>query len=446
MRPILEKYHRLPIERIAAAHHREPGVGQDPGSRPRQAADLGVGGYGVGTVQQRFLAVPFAAAVDCGQQIQVERLWPPPCRHLVQRGRRRHAVAHLAVQGRCRPAVVAGRQAAVWQYQGERCGQHRRETARRLPVGIACPDETGRGQQCRQRVVVVAGRALPPHPVVVGAGVDLVVKAELAMHGVVANRVVAGHGRGRAQRGNVPALDVVHTSEALLFDMRNRSVKQIPLHHPAVRGSQILCYQVVAARQPHDEVRFVQRLVGGLAAAVAAVGAIGSDRVVGIAPGIAGQHGRRTPQARRVSGQPPAQRELHCHPRQQQVGSKPPCGVEAAPGHQLSVHRTAMYVGAGAVRIATRRHGVGRNSRGSSRPAGPAVQGPEPGTRRLRLSGAARRTETVPGECVGVRAARSHRRVAAAAAQVDTRNLDSCRRLNLHHGDWSTSASMESRP
>ena len=90
-------------------------------------------------------------------------------------------------------------------------------------------------------------------------------------------------------------------------------------------------------------VRFIQGLIGGFAATVAAFGASGTDGVVRVAPGIAGQYGRGAPQTVGVSGQPPAQCEQHRHAPEQLVGSEPPGGVEAMAGQQLPVYRATMY-------------------------------------------------------------------------------------------------------
>ena len=105
VRPILEQRQRLPVERIRAAHHREAGVGQHTRPRTQHAAGVRVGaGVGAGgangvrPVEQGFFAVPWTAAVDGRQQVPVERLRPPPGRHLVQRRCRRYPVAHLSVQ------------------------------------------------------------------------------------------------------------------------------------------------------------------------------------------------------------------------------------------------------------------------------------------------------------------------------------------------------------
>ena len=175
-----------------------------------------------------------------------------------------------------------------------------------------------------------------------GAGLDLVVKPEFAMHGLLAHRIVAGHGRRGGQRRDVPALDIVYPPETLAFNVSNRSTKQVAFYGLAVHVVKMRGHEVMAARESDDEVRFIQRLIGGFAAAVAPLGASGTDGVVRVAPGIAGQYGRGAPQTVGVSGQPPAQCEQHRHAPEQQVGSEPPSGVEAAAGQQLPVHRAAM--------------------------------------------------------------------------------------------------------
>ena len=176
-----------------------------------------------------------------------------------------------------------------------------------------------------------------------GAGLDLVVETEFAVHGLLAHRIVAGHGRRGGQRRDVPALDIVYPPETVLIKVSNRSAKQVALDGLAVHVGQMRGHQVMAAREPDDEGRFIQGLIGGFAATVTAFGAGGTDGVVRVAPGIAGQYGRGAPQAVLVSRQPPAQREQHRHASEQQVGSKPPGGVKAAASQQLPVHRATMY-------------------------------------------------------------------------------------------------------
>ena len=110
VRPVLEQRQRLPVERILAAHHREAGVGQHTRLRAGQAA--GIGGHGVGAIQQRFLAVSRTAAVDGRQQIPVQRLRPPsrpPSRTAplpaVRRGTPRRTTM-TTPSSRCSPAAV----------------------------------------------------------------------------------------------------------------------------------------------------------------------------------------------------------------------------------------------------------------------------------------------------------------------------------------------------
>ena len=169
------------------------------------------------------------------------------------------------------------------------------------------------------------------------------VKAEFAVYGVVADRVVAGHGARRDQRGDVPALDIVYAPEPLPVDMSDRSVEQIALHHRAVGAVEFRCHEVMAARQPDDQVRFVQGLMGGSAAAATTFVALGTDRVVRVAPRISGKDLGGALQTAPVSGQAPAQPQQHRHAAEQQVGSKPPGVVETAAGQYLSVHGAAMY-------------------------------------------------------------------------------------------------------
>ena len=176
-----------------------------------------------------------------------------------------------------------------------------------------------------------------------GAGLDLVVKPEFAVNGLLAHRIVAGHGRRGGQRRDVPALDIVYAPETVLVEVSNRSVEQIALYDLTVHVVKMRGHEVMAAREPDDEVRFIKGLIGGFAAAVAPLGAGGTDGVVRVAPGIAGQYGRSAPQTVGVSGQPPAQCEQHRHAPEQQVGSEPPGGVEARPGQQFPVHRAAMH-------------------------------------------------------------------------------------------------------
>ena len=168
-------------------------------------------------------------------------------------------------------------------------------------------------------------------------------KPEFAVHGLLAHRIVAGHVRRGGQRRDVPALDIVYAPETVLVDVSNRSAEQVALYGFAVLVVKMRGHEVMAAREPDDEVRFIEGLIGGFAAAVAPLGASGTDGVVRVAPGIAGQDGRGTPQTVGVSGQPPAQREQHRHAPKQQVGSEPPGGVEAVASQQLPVHRAAMH-------------------------------------------------------------------------------------------------------
>ena len=168
------------------------------------------------------------------------------------------------------------------------------------------------------------------------------VEAELAMYGLVADRVVAGHRRRRCQRRDVPALDVVNTPVAILVKVSNRFSEQVTFHHGAVRVVQVRGHEVVTAGEPDDQVRFVEGLVSRLAAPVAGGGTEGTDRVVRVAPRIAGQDCGGAPQAVGVSGQTPAQCEQDRRPGEQQVGAESPRGVVAAAGQQLPVHRAAM--------------------------------------------------------------------------------------------------------
>ena len=175
-----------------------------------------------------------------------------------------------------------------------------------------------------------------------GAGLDLVVETEFAMHGLLAHRIVAGHGRRGGQRRDMPALDIVYAPEALLVEVSNRSAEQVALYGLTVHVVKMRGHEVMAARKPDDEVRFIEGLIGGFAATVAPLGASGTDGVVRVAAGIAGQYGRGAPQTDGVSGQPPAQCEQHRHAPEQQVGSEPPGGVEAVASQRLPVYPAAM--------------------------------------------------------------------------------------------------------
>ena len=142
----------------------------------------------------------------------------------------------------------------------------------------------------------------------------------------------------------MPALDIVYPPEPVFVNVINRSVKQVPLHHVAVSLGEGGGYQVVAAREPDDQRRFVERLIGGFAASVAFGGTDRTDRVVGVAFRIADQDRRGAPQTLCVSRQTPAQGEQYRHAAEQQVGAESPRGVEAAAGQQFAVDRAAMHV------------------------------------------------------------------------------------------------------
>ena len=134
-------------------------------------------------------------------------------------------------------------------------------------------------------------------------------ETELAMQRLLPYGVVAGEGGGGNQRRNVPALDVVQAAEALLAEVGQRRGQEIGFHQAAGSGIHSIRQEVVAPRQTHDEVGLVQRLIGGLAAPAAEVGAIGAGGMPRVVVGIAGQDRLTTPQAALVAVQPPAQRQ-----------------------------------------------------------------------------------------------------------------------------------------
>ena len=265
------------------------------------------------------------------------RIAEPPRRHLVQGARGRHPVADVAAQRGEEPAVVGRRQPSVRHADRQRRGIHAPELLSVRALRAGRRHDRGQRGQGVGGVEVVARRALPPQAV--GKPVaQQPTEPEGAVDRLVHQGVVA-HGRAhRRQRRVVPALDVVDFVKPLGADVTGRQPQQVALDQLPVGGRQPLAQQVVGARQRHDDVRLVQGLVGGLAAAAAAR-RVRPKRVPGVAPRIAGEHRGRPVGGARIAVQPPQQRGLQRPVREQVVGAEAPRLVERRPAPHASVHR-----------------------------------------------------------------------------------------------------------
>ena len=264
----------------------------------------------------------------------------PAGRHLVQRARRRHPVAEVAAQRREEPAVVGGRKPPVRHPDRQRRGVHAAQLRRPRTLRTRGGHHRGqRGQRVRG-VEMVARRAFPPQAVR-----EPVAQQPPEPEGAVdrlVHQVVIAHGHAdRGQRGMVPALDVVDFVKPLSADVLGRRAQQVALDQVPVARRQPLAQQVVGTRQRHDDVRLVQRLVGGLAAAAAAR-RVRPKRVPGVAPRIADEHRGCPVGGARIAVQPPQQRSLQRAVREQVVGAEAPCLVVRRPAPHASVHRTGV--------------------------------------------------------------------------------------------------------